>query len=132
VNGSNKPFVAIVDDDVSVREATQSLMRAVGFTAETFASAEDFLQSTRLGETACLILDMQMPRMDGLRLHGHLLAAGYRIPTILITAYPDERSRARALEGGVVCYLPKPFSADALLDCIRSALERNKSGGTSP
>ena len=118
-----KPVISIVDDDESVREATKGLMKAFGFVAEAFPGAEDFLKSDRLRETACLIADVQMPGMSGLELHSRLAASGKPIPTILITAYPDERVRERALRAGVICYLIKPFNEDELLDCIRSALE---------
>jgi FixJ family two-component response regulator len=120
---SNKALISIVDDDESVRMATKGLMNALGFIAEAFASADDFLKSERVQGTSCLIADMQMPGMTGLELHARLVASGRSIPTILITAYPDERGRARALGAGILCYLTKPFSEDALLGCIRYALE---------
>lgn len=120
---SNQTLISIVDDDESVREATRGLMCALGFAAEAFASGEAFLKSGRVKGTACLIVDMQMPGMTGLELHARLAASGRAIPTILITAYPDNRGRARALEAGIDCYLTKPFSEDALLDCIRSLLD---------
>jgi FixJ family two-component response regulator len=107
-------------------------MSALGFLAEAFASAEDFLKSERFQRTSCLIADMQMPGMTGLELHARLVAVGRPIPMILITGYPDERSRARALEAGITCYLTKPFSEDALLDCIRSALEPGGHARSAP
>jgi FixJ family two-component response regulator len=120
------PLISIVDDDESVREATKGLMRAFGFIAETFESATDFLKSAGAHRTSCLIVDMQMPGMTGLELHGRLVASGNPIPTILITAYPDDRVRARALKAGVKCYLSKPCSEDDLLGCIQSALRRGE------
>jgi FixJ family two-component response regulator len=126
---SNRTLISIVDDDESVREATRGLMSALGFTAEAFASGEDFLQSGRVQGTSCLIVDMQMPGMTGLELHARLVASGRAIPTILITAYPDNRGRARALDAGITYYLTKPFSEDALLACIRSALDPGKVHG---
>ena len=126
---ANTPLISIVDDDEAVREATKGLMRALGFPAESFGSAEDFLKSDRLHTTACLIADVQMPRMSGLALHHRLAACGFSIPTILITAYPDDGARARALRAGVTCYLAKPFNKDDLLACIRSALGRGQAGG---
>ncbi len=120
----NKPLISIVDDDESLRKATKGLMRALGFLAETFESAEDFLKFDRLRSTDCLIADVQMPGMSGLELHRRLVAAGEPIPTILITAYPDDSMRARALEAGVICYLAKPFSKDRLMICINAALGR--------
>jgi FixJ family two-component response regulator len=119
----DKALISIVDDDESVREATRGLMSALGFPAEAFASGEDFLKSTHVRGTSCLIVDMQMPGMTGLELHARLVASDRAIPTILITAYPDGRGRARALDAGITCYLTKPFSEDALLDCIRLALD---------
>lgn len=117
-----KNVVSIVDDDESVREAMTDLMKSLGFPAEAFDSAEAFLGSSRRHDTGCLIADVQMPRMTGLELHRRLVASGRPIPTILITAYPDERGRARALAAGVICYLTKPFDEDGLIGCIRLAL----------
>jgi FixJ family two-component response regulator len=90
--------------------------------AATFDSAEGFLQSKGTCFIQCLITDMRMPGMTGLELYGRLAAAGTPIPTVLVTAYPDERARARALETGVTCFLAKPFSAEDLLACIETAL----------
>jgi FixJ family two-component response regulator len=109
-------------------------MSALGLSAEAFASGEEFLKSEHVHCTSCLIVDMQMPVMTGLELHARLVASGWSIPTILITAYPDNRGRARALGAGITCYLVKPFSEDALLDCIRLALDPNsvqRDGGTT-
>jgi FixJ family two-component response regulator len=115
-------FIAIVDDDASIREATKSLMRSLGLAAKAFSSGEDFLRSPHLSRAACLVADVNMPGMSGLDLHTRLAARSESIPTILITAYPDDSVRTRALSSGVVCYLIKPFSEDDLLDCIRSAV----------
>jgi FixJ family two-component response regulator len=120
---SIKPSIAVVEDDESVREATIGLLRSHGFIAKGFTSADDFLKSNRIRITSCLIADVQMPNMSGLALYGHLVAVGTPIPTILITAYPDDNVRARALNAGVTGYLPKPFSEKALFDCIDSAAE---------
>jgi FixJ family two-component response regulator len=98
-------------------------MKSLGYRVIAFQSAEDFLNSKRRNSTACLIADVQMDGMSGPELHRSLVAAGHPIPTILITAYPDERVRARALQAGVKGYLTKPFSEEALLACIRSALD---------
>jgi len=116
-----KPSIAIVEDDESVREATTGLLRSLGFIAKGFASADEFLKSNRLRITSCLIADVQMPGMSGLALFGHLKAAGNPIPTVLITAYPDEDIRARALSAGVTEYLVKPFGEKELLDSIDAA-----------
>lgn len=116
------PIISIVDDDGSVREAIESLMKSVGYIAEAFPSAGDFLTSGRLDDTGCLILDVQMPGMTGLELQDHLIASKSRIPIIFISAHCDAESRARALEAGAVGFLQKPFSEDALLNAINSSL----------
>lgn len=123
---AKKAVISIVDDDKSVREAAMDFMRAVGFITEAFACAEDFLKSDRLRSTSCLIADVQLPGMSGLELHSRLVASGNPIPTVLITAYPDDTVRARALKAGVIGYLTKPFSDAELLGCINSALEHRK------
>jgi FixJ family two-component response regulator len=114
-------LISIVDDDEAAREAVVALVRVLGFTAAPFRSAAEFLKSVCLPRTDCLIADMQMPGMTGLELYRHLVAAGQSIPTILVTAYPDEAVRAFALSAGVRCFLAKPLKPDALLGCIRSA-----------
>lgn len=116
-----KPLVAIVDDDESIRDTTKDLLESEGLNGATFASAEAFLKSGPLPEVSCVIADMRMSGMSGLAMHEHLVAAGGAIPTILITAYPEEPVRARALKAGVIAYLTKPFSDDELLGCISSA-----------
>ena len=115
-------LISVVDDDESMREAIRGLMKSLGYTAVAFASAEEFLSSCQIPRTSCLITDVQMPGMTGLELHRRLLAAGKTIPTILITAYPDDSARERALGDGVVSYLSKPFDDNDLLTCIRSSL----------
>ena len=116
-------MLAVVDDDASVRQSMGRLIRSFGFTVIVFASAEEFLHFGSLQDTSCLVLDMHMPGMSGLQLQSHLVAAGYRIPIIFITAHPDERARAQALGAGAVDFLPKPFGDDALLSGIRAALK---------
>jgi FixJ family two-component response regulator len=128
----NKPVIAIVDDDASVREAMVGLMRALGFLAEAFPCAEDFLKSDGPQHTSCLIADVRMPGMSGLELHRRLVASGKPIPTVLITAHSDDGVRARALKAGIICYLTKPFREDDLLGCIRSALDHGKTEGKGP
>jgi CheY-like chemotaxis protein len=118
------PLISVVDDDESVREAIEGLMKAMGFDAEVFPSAEDFLNSGRAAATACMIADVQMPGMSGLELQARLKAAGHGIPFIFITAFPDERVRTKALErGGAVCFLNKPFSEEELIAGIGLALK---------
>jgi FixJ family two-component response regulator len=118
-----KPVISIVDDDPSVREGTMDLLKSMGFIAETFPRADDFLQSDRHTSTSCLIADVQLPGMTGLELYDHLVGSGKFVPTILITAFPDDKDRARALRSGVSSYLAKPFNENELLVCIMSALE---------
>jgi len=121
-----EPLISIVEDDQPFRESMQKLVRALGYTVEAFSSAADFLASPLLPETACLVTDVQMPAMTGVELHRHLINAGYAIPTILVTAYPDEAVRKRALKNGAVCYLSKPVDDEHLERCLRSALESGK------
>jgi FixJ family two-component response regulator len=115
-------LISIVEDDEHFRESMRKLMTALGYTTEAFSSAASFLASPRLAETACIVADVQMPGMTGVELHRHLLDAGYAIPTILVTAHPEESVRKRALKDGVVCYLGKPVDDDHLEHCLRRAL----------
>jgi FixJ family two-component response regulator len=120
------PLISIIEDDQPFRESMRKLVRSLGYTVEAFSSAADFLASPFLTETACLVSDVQMPGMSGVELHRHLSDAGYTIPTILVTAYPDEIVRKRALKDGIVCYLSKPVDDEHLERCLRSALESGK------
>jgi FixJ family two-component response regulator len=115
--------VMIVDDDDSMRRAARRLVRSFGLGVDTFASAEDFLASGRLAETACLVLDVHMPGLSGIELQSKLIAEGHHIPVIFITAFADEKTQARALEAGAYAYLIKPFDEDDLLEGIRRALQ---------
>ncbi|WP_334389112.1 response regulator transcription factor [Bradyrhizobium sp. AZCC 2262] len=124
---NSRPIVAIVDDDEAVGNAIEVLMRSMGLLARAFLSGEEFLRSPELIRTGCLIVDFDMPKMNGLDLHSKLSRLGKEIPTVLITAYPSDDIRARALEAGVICYLPKPFNESDLLNCIQSALDLRKS-----
>jgi FixJ family two-component response regulator len=119
-----RPLIAIVDDDESIRDTTKDLLESAGLAAVTFASASLLLKSRRIKSISCLIADMRMPEMTGLELHQHLVGSNHAIPTILMTAYPDERVRAQAIKNNVVCYLAKPFAADELLGCVRCAIRR--------
>ncbi|WP_454650997.1 response regulator transcription factor [Bradyrhizobium liaoningense] len=119
----NRTLIAIVDDDQLYRESMRKLVALMGYAVEAFPSAADFLASRFLPETACLIADVHMPGMTGLELHRHLVDAGYAIPTILVTAYPDEVIKDRALKDGIVCYLGKPVDDDYLELCLRSTLQ---------
>ena len=119
----NRPLISIVDDDELFRESMRKLLVLLGYTVEAFPSATDFLAWRLLPETACLVTDVQMPGMTGVELHRHLVDAGYTIPTILVTAYPDEAIRDRAIKDGVFGYLSKPVDDDHLERCLLSALQ---------
>jgi FixJ family two-component response regulator len=119
-------LISIVDDDQVVRAAIRRLMRSFGYTVEAFPSAADFLAFPRLDEAGCLIADVHMPAMTGVELHRRLVEAGRAIPTILITAFPDNAVRARALADGIVCYLTKPFDDEDLIRCVRTAIDGGK------
>lgn len=126
---SSPPMITIIDDDESVRIATESLVRSLGFSARTFASAEDFLNSPLLGETACVITDVQMPGMSGVELQSHLRSKGDATPLIFITAFPEERIRRQVDAAGAVGFLAKPFDGHDMIECIDRALgERDTAG----
>ena len=119
-----KPIlISVVEDDHPFRESMRRLITSLGYTVEVFSSAADFLASPLLPATACLVSDVQMPGMTGVELQRHLVVQGHRIPTILVTAYPDETTRNRALSDGAVCYLSKPVDDHHLERCLRSALK---------
>ena len=120
---SNLPLISVVDDDESVRESAQALLRSVGFGVMVFASAEEFLTSNRLADTDCLILDVRMSGMNGLELQRELAANHFAMPIIFITAHGNEKSRQRALNNGAADYLLKPFSEEALLKALDAALK---------
>jgi FixJ family two-component response regulator len=119
-------LVSIVDDDRFFRESMRRLMRSLAYTAEAFGSAADFLASPCLAETHCLIADVNMPAMTGVELYRHLIEAGRAIPTILVTAYPNDVDRTRALNEGVVCYLRKPVDEQQLKRCLRVTITSDK------
>jgi FixJ family two-component response regulator len=121
---NDKFIVMIVDDDESVRRAARRLIRSYGFAVETFVSADDFLASGRLSETACLVLDVQMPGLNGLELQSRLVAEGHQVAIIFITGFDDENARAQALKAGALSYLVKPFEEADLLNSINLALQR--------
>ena len=121
-------MISIIDDNDCVRESLQRLMRSVGFAANVFASAEEFLDSDRLLNTDCLILDVRLPGMNGLELQRHLASSHSEIPIIFITSYEDDELRARALNAGAVDYLLKPFNDENLLDAIDAALKSKIDG----
>ena len=118
-------IVSIVDDDASVRRSTRRLLRSSGFRAEAFASAEEFLDSKSAGETACLILDLRMPAMNGLELQRRLSQNGNPVPIIFLSAQASEEDERSALRSGAVQFLRKPVSKEALLGAICDALKRS-------
>ena len=114
-------MISIVDDDESVRESTKALVRSLGYSARTFASADEFLDSD-LDETSCVILDVQMKGQSGVELLERLIAEGRHTPVIFITAFPDERTRNYVLDAGAIGFLRKPFSDEKLTRCLDTAL----------
>ena len=125
---SNPPVISIVDDDASVRVATDNLLRSLGYTVYTFASAEEFLRSSHFNDASCVIADVQMPAMSGVELQALLLAQGHRVPFMFITAFPEETVRARALKAGAISFLTKPFDRATLIKCLDTALRRPGGG----
>ena len=119
------PLISIVDDDDSLRNSLDNLIRSVGFRAQGFPSAEAFLSSNQVHDTACLILDVRLPGMNGLELQRRIVEANWRIPVIFITSHADGDARARALEAGAVAYLYKPFREEELLNAIDAALNHS-------
>lgn len=117
------PVISIVDDDRSVRNATDRLVRSLGFIAYTFASADEFLNSPYVNHTSCLIIDVRMPNMTGLELQSILRGKGLATPMIFITAFPDTDSRTRALEAGAVDFLTKPFDGKTMIRSLSAALK---------
>jgi FixJ family two-component response regulator len=124
----NPPVISIIEDDASVRVATDNLLRSLGYIVHTFASAEEFLRSAHFNDTSCVIADVQMPAMSGVDLQALLLTQGHRVPFVFITAFPEETIRARALKAGAICFLTKPFERATLIKCLDTALERRGDG----
>jgi FixJ family two-component response regulator len=120
--------ISVVDDDASIRAATNNLLRSHGYPVHTFASAEEFLQSAHTTSSSCVIADVQMSAMSGLDLLAHTRTYGYNAPFILITAFPHESIRGRALKAGAICFLVKPFAARALISCVEAALDGRRGG----
>lgn len=122
--GKHAPIVCIVDDDVSVRKALGRLIGSMGIRTEVFASPEEFLERAIDERIACLLLDVQLPGMDGFELRERTREAGLDLPVIFITGHPDSRSRSRASAANAVAYLEKPFDDQALIDALEIALQR--------
>ena len=123
--GEPTTVIAIVDDESVVRRGIISLLKSLGFAAIDFASAEEFLSSGRAKDISCVITDVWMPGMSGIDLLHQLIAAGHKVPVIIMTAFPDESIRTRAIKAGAVGLLTKPFDQNTLLDCVNSALHRS-------
>jgi FixJ family two-component response regulator len=117
------PVISIIDDDASVRLATDNLVTSLGYVAHTFTSAEEFLLSAEMNDTTCIIADVQMPEMTGVELQSLMRSRGSCVPFIFITAYPEERIRAQVLHAGATCFLSKPFDGRTLIKYLDTALE---------
>jgi FixJ family two-component response regulator len=120
--------ISVVDDDASVRTAIDNLLSSHGYVVHTFASAEEFLQSTHLHNSSCVVADLQMPGMSGLDLLTHMHAEGHDAPFIFITAFPEDSVRDRALKAGAIGFLAKPFAAPELIKCLETAAGRGGAG----
>ncbi|HEY9213330.1 MAG TPA: response regulator [Ancylobacter sp.] len=120
---SKLPVISIIDDDRSVRKATDRLVRSLGFIAYAFASADEFLNSPYVNHTSCLIIDVRMPNMTGLQLQALLLERGVNTPIIFITAFPEETDRAAALGAGAIDFLTKPFDGKTMIRSLAAALK---------
>jgi len=116
------PVISVVDDDASIRTAIYNLLRSLGYIVHAFPSSEAFLQSPQLQKTWCVIADVRMPGMSGIELQSRLRSEGNRVPFVFVTAVPEEGVRARALEGGAICFLTKPFDEDSLVAGLGKAL----------
>jgi FixJ family two-component response regulator len=123
---STLSVISVIDDDASVRAATNNLLSSHGYMVRTFASAEDFLQSAHRDDSLCVVADVQMSGMSGLDLLTHVRTRGNDVPFVFITAFPDETVQARALRAGAICFLAKPFTGPALIGCIETALNRHR------
>jgi len=127
-----KSQISIVDDDQSFRESMRRLLKSLDYAVAAFPSAAEFLASPNLAATACLVADVHMPAMTGIELYKHLTERGDLIPTILVTAYPDDSVQERMLTLGVECYLRKPLVEAVLIDCLHSAVARGKAPRDAP
>jgi FixJ family two-component response regulator len=115
-------MISIIDDDASMRNATRRLIKSLGLNANTFASAEEFLESASVHDSSCVITDMQMPGLSGAELQGELIAQGVNTPIIFVTAFPGDSLRRRVLDAGAVGFLSKPFNEERLITCLKTAL----------
>jgi FixJ family two-component response regulator len=123
---SQHSLISVVDDDQAFRDSMRRLLKSLGYTVAVFPSAAEFLASPELRSTACLVADIHMPATTGVDLYKQLIDAGHAIPTILVTAFPNDEVRKRVLSLGVECYLDKPLEEAVLIGCLSSALARGK------
>ncbi len=129
---ADTPLIAILDDDASIREAHQALMRSLGYRVQPFSCGEDFLCSQLIESTRCLIAEVRMPGITGPKLHARLIGAEAPVPTVLMIAYRDAGVRARRLAAGAVGYVSRPFAEDQLLPYLRAALHGENGEGATP
>ncbi len=127
-----RSLISIVDDDQSFGDSMRRLLRSLDYSVAVFPSGAQFLASPQLAATACLVADIHMPEMTGIELFEHLIERGHAIPTILVTAYPDDLVKERMLNRGVECYLRKPLEEAALIDCLQSAVARGRVSRDAP
>ena len=121
--GMQARTIAVIDDDLRVLESLMNLLASCGYKAEGYCSAEEFLESGMIERTSCLVLDVNMPGMGGLKLQSHLESTGRHVPIVFVTAFTEDRIRVKAMEAGAICFLAKPFRDGDLLDGVRSALQ---------
>jgi FixJ family two-component response regulator len=129
---SEQSVISVVDDDQSFRDSMRRLLKSLGYSVAVFPSAAEFLSSPKLAATACLVADVHMPETTGVELYRHLVETGQAIPTILVTAYPDDAVAERMLTEGVECYLRKPLEEADLIGCLRSAFARGNPPRQAP
>jgi len=127
---SGSSVISVIDDDPSVRLATNNLLTSRGYTVHAFGSADEFLRSAELNKTCCVIADVQMSAMSGLDLLMHMRGLGNRTPFIFVTAFPEAAIRDRALKAGAICFLAKPFATPALIQCLETALSGSDEAAT--
>ena len=123
---SDQSFISIVDDDQPFRDSLRRLLRSLGYAVAAFPSAVEFLASPKIAATACIVADVHMPEVTGIELYQRLIKTGRQIPTILVTAYPDDTIEKQMLASGVECYLRKPLEEADLIGCLRCAFARGK------